>query len=149
MKKVEIRRFQPADRDAWGELAKGYKAFYKTPTSEAEYNQTWHRLLQHDEIHGYCAVLDGSLAGIVHYLFHTTIWEPRSCYLQDLFTAPELRGQGVAKKLIEAVANDAAATECTRLYWNTQEGNTTARRLYDNVAQYKGFIRYDYPLDIN
>ena len=33
-----------------------------------------------------------------------------------------------------------------RLYWLTQEGNRTARALYDRVGQFKGFIRYDHPL---
>ena len=34
----------------------------------------------------------------------------------------------------------------SRLYWTTKEDNTTARVLYDKVASFKGFIRYDYPL---
>jgi hypothetical protein len=34
----------------------------------------------------------------------------------------------------------------TRLYWNTQEDNARARLLYDKVARFNGFIRYDYPL---
>ena len=32
------------------------------------------------------------------------------------------------------------------MYWLTQDNNTTARTLYDKVAVYKGFIRYDYPM---
>ena len=146
MSEIVVRRFQLADRNAWEALARGYKQFYKTLTSDAEYSQTWDRLIQQDDVYGFCAVLDGKVVGIVHYLFHTTIWAPRSCYLQDLFTATESRGMGVAKKLIEAVAEHAAVTECDRLYWNTQEGNHSARSLYDKVAQFKGFIRYDYPL---
>lgn len=145
--KIEVRRLQKADRDAWQVLAEGYKEFYKTPTSEAQYNKTWDRLIKGDEIHGFCADVDGKLSGIVHYLFHTTIWDPRVCYLQDLFTAPELRGIGVARVLIEAVAEEAVTFSCSRCYWNTQEGNDTARLLYDKVAVYNGFIRYDYPPD--
>ena len=85
----------------------------------------------------------------MHYLFHTTVWEPRSCYLQDLYTSEESRGNGVARKLIEAVAEHAGNTDCDRLYLNTQTSNDTARILYDKLAEYKGFIRYDYPIKIS
>ena len=41
----------------------------------------------------------------------------------------------------------ARAQQATRYYWLTQDHNASARALYDKVAQFKGFIRYDYPLD--
>jgi len=34
----------------------------------------------------------------------------------------------------------------TRYYWHTQEDNARARALYDQVARFTGFIRYQYPL---
>jgi GNAT superfamily N-acetyltransferase len=64
------------------------------------------------------------------------------CYLQDLFTAPEARGKGVARALIAAVTEWARAEGCSRVYWSTQETNATARRLYDRVALNRGFILY-------
>jgi GNAT superfamily N-acetyltransferase len=84
--------------------------------------------------------------GIAHYLFHTNVWTQRVCYLQDLFVDPLARGRGVARALIEAVAEVARDRDATRLYWLTQHHNTTARSLYDKVARNNGFIRYDYPL---
>ena len=82
----------------------------------------------------------------MHYLFHTGTWARDACYLQDLYTDPAARGQGVARALIEAVAQAARQRGATRLYWLTQDHNSTARALYDKVAAFKGFIRYDYPL---
>ncbi|MEV1176789.1 GNAT family N-acetyltransferase [Nonomuraea sp. NPDC049784] len=35
---------------------------------------------------------------------------------------------------------------CSRVYWNTHESNTTARSLYDKVAENRGFIRYQIEL---
>jgi hypothetical protein len=32
------------------------------------------------------------------------------------------------------------------VYWNTHESNSTARRLYDKVAENRGFIRYQIEL---
>jgi len=48
--------------------------------------------------------------------------------------------------LIEAVPRAARARRAAPLYWLTQETNETARRLYDGLARYRGFIRYDYSL---
>jgi len=42
------------------------------------------------------------------------------------------------------VAAEARARDAARLYWTTKEGNTTARALYDRVATFSGFIRYDH-----
>ena len=135
-----------ADRAAWERLARGYKHFYGTPTSDAEFDVAWHRLLGHDGIFGLGARIDGELVGIAHYLFHTGVWAPSNCYLQDLFTAPAARGKGVARALIDAVAAAAQQQGASRFYWMTQEQNTTARILYDKIASNRGFVRYDYPL---
>ena len=60
-----------------------------------------------------------------------------------------MRGQGAARLLIEAVAADGARQRgCPRYYWLTQQHNVRARGLYDKVARFAGFIRYDYPLNV-
>ena len=143
---IEVAALVDADRAAWGRLAQGYKRFYNTPTCAAEYDEAWRRLRAGDGVQGLGAHLDGRLVGIVHYLFHTSTWARQQCYLQDLFTDEAARGRGVARALIEQVAQAAREAGATRLYWLTQETNRPARRLYDRVAQFKGFIRYDYPL---
>ena len=48
--------------------------------------------------------------------------------------------------LIEAVAAAARAHGCPRYYWQTKQDNARARALYDKVARFAGFIRYDYPM---
>ena len=143
---ITVDTLSDADRAAWGRLAAGYKHFYNTPTTEAEFDEAWRRLRAGDGVHAFGARLDGQLAGIVHYLFHTSTWAPTQCYLQDLYTDEACRGRGVARALIDGVAQAAREAGATRLYWLTQETNQTARALYDRVAQYKGFIRYDHPL---
>ena len=84
--------------------------------------------------------------GIAHYLFHTTVWSAKVCYLQDLFVDPAQRGRGAGGALIEAVAGIARSEGATRFYWLTQEQNSSARALYDKMARWHGFIRYDYPV---
>jgi GNAT superfamily N-acetyltransferase len=79
----------------------------------------------------------------VHYIFHRSTWTVGNyCYLQDLFTAPEARGKGAGRALIEAVYERAKAAGASRVYWLTQEDNASARSLYDQVADYPGFVQY-------
>lgn len=143
-----IRPVAERDFDLWLPLWDGYNAFYERsgPTAlPAEITRTtWARFLDPDEpVHALVADRDGQLLGLVHYLFHrsTTLLAP-TCYLQDLFSAPEARGQGVGRALIEAVYQRARAAGTSRVYWHTHETNKTARRLYDAVAELPGFILY-------
>ena len=143
---VDVASLSAGDRAAWEVLARGYKAFYRTSTSDAEYATAWKRLLARDGVAGLGAKINGQLVGIAHYLFHTSAWAQTVCYLQDLFTSPALRSKGVGSALIEAVAADARVHGAVRYYWLTQDHNAVARRLYDRVAKHNGFIRYDFAL---
>ena len=143
---IAVAPLRPEDRAEWEDLARGYKAFYRDPIPDEEYRLAWGRLMAAEEVHGLGARIDGRLAGIAHFLFHATVWQGEACYLQDLFTSEDARGRGVARALIEAVAEAAHMRGARRYYWLTAQDNQTARALYDKVAQYKGFVRYDYPL---
>jgi hypothetical protein len=63
---IDIGPFLPGDRDAWEELARGYKAFYQDPMPDEAYEQTWRRLTAGTELLGLGARLDGRLAGLAH-----------------------------------------------------------------------------------
>jgi GNAT superfamily N-acetyltransferase len=144
---IDIVPLRAEDRNSWNILARGYKTFYETDLHDSIYDEVWHRLLNADGIYGFGAHLQGNLVGIAHYQFHRTIWMEDACYLQDLFVDEASRGHGVARALIERVAQSARENNASRFYWHTRQDNTTARLLYDKVANYKGFIRYDYPLE--
>jgi ribosomal protein S18 acetylase RimI-like enzyme len=140
-----IRTFIAADRPQWDRLWAGYLAFYETDVPAKVSEATWRRLLDPDApIMGFCAARsDGVLLGIVHYLFHPVTWSagPR-CYLEDLFTSADARGQGVGRALIEAVYAAADRRGADQVYWLTAETNAVARRLYDAVATKTAFIKY-------
>lgn len=148
-----IRPLAIADRTEWKALFEGYNAFYgrEGPTAlpEPVYEATWARIFDPAEpVHALVAERGGRLVGLTHYLFHrSTLSVAQACYLQDLFTLPSERGRGVGRALIEAVYEKAREAGAARVYWQTQENNTTARRLYDQVAAYSGFIVYRHPLD--
>ena len=125
----EIGRLGADDQARWTELWHGYRTFYKSPQSDALYAATWQRIMAGPPLHAFAARIDGRLVGITHYLFHASTWMDDVCYLQDLFTDESVRGRGVGRALIEAVAGEARARGAPRLYWLTQESNATARLL--------------------
>jgi GNAT superfamily N-acetyltransferase len=145
---ASVRAVRQTDFEQWLPLWEGYNAFYgragATALPRANTDVTWGRFFAASEpVHALVAELDGRLVGLAHYLFHrSTIHIEPVCYLQDLFTAAPLRGAGVGRALIEAVAERAGAAGATRLYWLTHESNAAARTLYDKVAQQSGFIVY-------
>ena len=144
---ITIGRLEPEDRAAWEVLFRAYIRFYERELTQALYDRAWVEFMADRRMHALGARLEGRLVGITHFLIHANTSAPDVCYLQDLFTEPALRGQGVARQLIAAVADWARARGCGRVYWQTHESNATARRLYDKVAVNRGFIRYDIALD--
>ena len=143
-----MRPILRADFNGWEPLWEGYNAFYgragPTALPDANTQATWLRFFDPAEpVFGLVAEREGHLVGLAHYLFHrsTTRIEP-VCYLQDLFTVPEIRGQGVGRTLIHAVYEQARLAGAKRVYWQTQVNNEAGRMLYDKVAKHAGFIVY-------
>jgi GNAT superfamily N-acetyltransferase len=145
---LTIRPLHADDRNAWQPLWDGYNAFYgrsgATALADEVTQSTWLRFFDPAEpVHARVAEREGRLVGIAHYLHHrSTTRIELTCYLQDLFTLPAERGQGVGRALIEAVCDQARADGIRRVYWQTHASNATGRRLYDRVAQHLGFIVY-------
>jgi len=143
-----IRPVRASDFDQWHALWHDYLEFYHTTLPEAVYRSTFDRLLAGDAgIHGLMAERGDQAVGLVHYIFHPTCWKVEPlCYLQDLFTVPQARGQGVARALIEAVYAAADAAGAPTVYWLTAENNYPGRMLYDRVGSRSPFIKYTRPV---
>jgi GNAT superfamily N-acetyltransferase len=147
-----IRPIRETDYGEWRPLWDGYNAFYgrsgATALDEQITTRTWKRFFDPAEPVWACvAEVDGRIAGLSHYLFHrSTSRLDDICYLQDLFTDERLRGQGIGRRLIEAVYEAARGAGCTRVYWQTQVTNAAGRALYDKVARHNGFIVYSHEL---
>ena len=145
---VTVRELRDSDYKAWRPLWDGYNAFYgrEGPTAlDPEVTKTtWSRFLDPNEpVYALVAESGGKVLGLTHYLYHrSTTRIELTCYLQDLFTAKEARGQGVGRALIEAVYVAARSKGIKRVYWQTHHTNAQGRALYEKVAQHYGFIVY-------
>lgn len=141
-----VRPLRESDWDQWSELWRQYLEFYETTVAQEVYDSTFARLLGDDphQFNALVAAQGEQLVGFTHYLLHAHAWKiERVCYLQDLYAAPAQRGTGVGRLLIEAVYAEADAAGAPSVYWLTQEFNSTARQLYDRIAQVTPFIRYN------
>lgn len=143
---LTIRPLAAEDEPRWRALWTGYLAFYETTLPEEVYAATFARLCDPEvpEMGAFLAVPEGGEAvGLVHVIFHRHCWRVEgTCYLQDLYVAPEARGMGAGRALIEAVYAEADRRGVPSVYWLTQEFNRTARQLYDRIATVTPFIKY-------
>lgn len=145
MSSITIRPIQPDDYAQWAELWRGYLTFYETTLPDEVYRSSFDRMLGDDprDFSGMLALDGDRPVGLVHYLFHRHGWKVEEvCYLQDLFTLPDMRGRGVGRALIEAVYDAADAYGAPSVYWLTQDFNASARILYEQVGTLTPFIKY-------
>jgi GNAT superfamily N-acetyltransferase len=145
---IGIRPVRQDDFPAWLKLWDGYNAFYgrfgETALPSEVTRMTWSRFFDaYEPMHALVAEETGTLLGLVHFLYHrsTTDIAP-ICYLQDLFTAPEARGKGIARALILRVYERAKDSGAPEVYWQTHETNVAAMKLYDKIARKSGFLVY-------
>lgn len=146
---THVRPLTAADKPEWARLWRAYLAFYETELPQEVYDVYFDRLLGNDpqDFHGLIAEFDGKPVGLTHYVFHRHGWKiENTCYLQDLYADPEVRGQGLGRALIEAVYKAADAAGAPSVYWLTQDFNAEARKLYDRVGTLTPFIKYARPL---
>jgi GNAT superfamily N-acetyltransferase len=143
-----IRFVVRTDFPQWLPLWEGYNKFYgrsgQTVLVDEITRMTWARFVDaYEPVHALVAEDEGQLVGLVHYLFHrSTISIAPACYLQDLFTKESTRNKGIGRKLISAVYEQALLAGVARVYWHTHESNSSAMKLYDQVAERSGFVVY-------
>ena len=141
---LELRPAQAGDKERWLVLWQGYLDFYKTLLTSQQTELTWSRILDLDfNMKCVVAIQDGLVVGFTTYNLQNSTWsENGHCYLEDLFVDPAVRGGGVGRALIDYVKAFAIENKCSRLYWNTDEDNATARKLYDTYSLESGKRQY-------
>jgi GNAT superfamily N-acetyltransferase len=81
------------------------------------------------------------------YWHFSSLQATETVLMNDLYVAPEARGRGIGRSLIEASANVARERGAPWLEWATAPDNHTAQRLYDSLATEKS-TWLEYELDV-
>ena len=140
---IEIREPDRQDKAQWLSLWQDYTRFYGSPQPAEVTEHTWQRMLDAaSPMLGRFAVVDGNVVGFAICILHEGTWvKTPICYLEDLFVAPQMRGQGIARTLIQALQTEGKEKGWSRLYWHTRTDNP-ARRLYDEFTPADDYVRY-------
>jgi GNAT superfamily N-acetyltransferase len=141
---VLIRNAAPADETQWRALWSAYLAYYRTDLAPQVTDATWARILDPDSrMSCRLAEQDGAVVGFAVWHHHLASWHVADdCYLEDLFVAPDARGGGVGRAVLDDLFALARARGFGRIYWHTNTDNARARALYDSYAPADGHIRY-------
>lgn len=141
---VEIRNATAADKAGFLRLWQGFNDGYDMALPAEITAFTWARLLDPAcPMNARLAFVDGVAQGFAIHQHHPSSWVMGDDgYLEDFFVAPEARGQGLGRALIEDLIAIGRANGWQRLYWLTEIDNAVARRLYDRFCAHDGHIRY-------
>lgn len=141
---VKISDAALPDQAAWRALWQDYLTFYGVSLSAEVTDHTWARMLDPgSRLSGRFAFLEGIMVGFAIHHHHASTWVAGDdCYLEDLFLDNAARGHGIGRALIDDLIDISHEKGCKRLYWHTDKGNATARRLYDHYAREDGHVRY-------
>nr|WP_277608784.1 GNAT family N-acetyltransferase [Microbulbifer elongatus] len=67
------------------------------------------------------------------YFTYTSTITSKIAILNDLYTSPGSRGNGIGRKLIEHCRDFAKENGAARLQWVTSPDNEVAQKLYDSI----------------
>ncbi|MET0999033.1 MAG: GNAT family N-acetyltransferase [Marmoricola sp.] len=145
MTAVVVRPIEPADHDVWAPLFAAYREFYELEAEPEVVERVWGWLQDpaHEE-NALVAAVDGDVVGFAHHRLYSRPSEGATgLFLDDLFTAPQVRGRGVGRALINRLTELARERGAAKVRWVTAPDNTVAQRLYDDVADRTDWLTYD------
>ncbi len=146
MSDVVVRPVRETDREAWQRLFHAYRDFYGYDREQEVVDRVWGWI--HDDACEVEALVAEQDTGVVGFAHHREFARPssgrRGIFLDDLFTAPEARGRGVARALITRLGELARERDINKVRWITADDNATAQRLYDSLAERTTWVTYDH-----
>ncbi len=132
---MEIKRVERDIEGALAELFFAYRRFYEQPDDRDRARRFLSDRLARGESLVWVAVRSGTPVGFTQVyrqfssLRLTTTW-----VLNDLYVAPEARGTGAGRALVERVLTEAAAAAVAGVRLETRRDNAVARALYEHCG---------------
>jgi ribosomal protein S18 acetylase RimI-like enzyme len=147
---IEAVRAHVDRLDAVAGLFDAYRGFYGQPANLAQSRAFIAERMAAAESAIFLAEDEqGAALGFVQlYPTFSSIDAHRTWLLSDLFTAPEARGRGVGRLLMNAARDFALATGAKGLVLETATDNFTAQGLYESLGYVRDSGYYTYILDL-
>jgi GNAT superfamily N-acetyltransferase len=130
-------------------LFDGYRQFYGQASDVAGARCFLRERFEHQQSILFVAVEDEKAVGFAQlYPSFSSVGLSRLFILNDLFVAPEERGGGVGRALLEAACSYGRAVGAARLCLSTAVTNAAAQALYESAGWTRDaeFFNYDFPL---
>ena len=147
---IQIHRADATHLDDVAQLFDAYRGFYGQPSNLGQSRHFIAERMARDESVIFVAQ-DGQGLGLgFMQLFPTfsSIEAHRTWLLGDLFTAPEARGRGVARQLMNTARDFASLTGAKGMTLETATDNHTAQKLYESLGYVRDTGYYTYCLDL-
>ena len=117
-------------------LIRAYQEFYKINSISDSKNKTFFEQFNETSSQG-CQFIfrenGEAVAFATVYFSYASSIVSKVAVLNDVFTKPEFRGKGIARKLIDHCWNYAQINNAARLQWVTAPENSAAKKLYDSM----------------
>jgi ribosomal protein S18 acetylase RimI-like enzyme len=129
-----VRRASVRDADAAGRLLDDFNREFDEPTPGPQVLAERVRALLE---HGDTIVLLGGEGpdGLAVLRFRPAIWTAAlECYLAELYVAPDRRGQGLGRALMQEAVEVARAEGADHMDLGTGEDDVAARALYESLG---------------
>ncbi|QRY61321.1 MULTISPECIES: GNAT family N-acetyltransferase [Gordonia] len=145
---ITIRPLLVSDEARWRDLFRAYREFYLLPESEAVVSTAWGWMMDpRHECNGLVAESNETVVGFAHHRRYSSPYTATTgIFLDDLFTVPAARGQGVGRALINRLTDMAASEGRAAVQWVTAEDNLQAQALYGTLASRTKWVTYEVQL---
>ncbi|QKG64326.1 GNAT family N-acetyltransferase [Pseudomonas sp. B14-6] len=147
---VQVLRVEATHIDKIAHLFDAYRGFYGQPSNlQQSRDFIAERIARDESVIFFASDLCGDALGFVQlYPTFSSIDAHRTWLLSDLFTAPEARGQGVGRLLMNAARAFALSTGAKGMVLETATDNFGAQRLYESLGYVRDPGYYTYCLDL-
>jgi ribosomal protein S18 acetylase RimI-like enzyme len=147
---LTVENLSPQDRAEWRSLYHGYAEFYEMAMDDEILETIWGWI--HDASNSFYGLIakdeSGRALGFMHCReMPSPLRGAHVGFLDDLFVAPDARGQGVVEALYAALDDLARRQGWPFVRWITAKDNDRARAAYDRLSKRTGWVTYQ--LDVS